>query len=120
MSTRIWQDFEMLKEQHWVASDFRGRGEMEFRGQLRFSGQWTGSIRSDDPEARLYILEGARIEGRIHVAHVMVGGFLVDAHVEAQSFQALATAKIAGYVRAERMQIEEGAVLEGVVGAKRS
>jgi cytoskeletal protein CcmA (bactofilin family) len=113
MSTKIWKDFELLNEQHWIAADYRGRGEMEFRGQLRFSGAWTGSIRSDDPEACLFVLKGARIEGLIEVASVIVGGELLDVHLKAHSFEALAGSRVSGRVRAERLRVEEGAIVEG-------
>jgi len=113
MSTKIWKDFELLNEQHWIAADFRGRGEMEFRGQLRFSGSWMGSIRSDDPEACLYVLKGARIEGSITVAKVIVGGDLLDVQLQAHSFEALAGSRVSGRVRSERLRIEEGALVEG-------
>jgi cytoskeletal protein CcmA (bactofilin family) len=113
MSTAIWKDLELLNEQHWISSDFRGRGEFEFRGILRFSGSWIGSIRSSDPEARLFILDGARLEGRIDVAHVIVAGTLSDIVLNASSFEAVRTARVRGRIRAGTLKIEEGALIEG-------
>jgi cytoskeletal protein CcmA (bactofilin family) len=115
MSTKIWKDFEILNEQHWIAADFRGRGEMHFRGQLRFSGTWLGSIRSDDPEACLFVLKGARMEGLIEVANVIVGGDLVDVNLQAKVFEALAGSRVSGCVRAGCLRVEEGALLEGEI-----
>ncbi len=113
MSTTIWKDLELLKEQHWISNDFRGRGDLEFRGIMRFAGSWTGSLRSTDPEAKLFILDGARVEGRIEVAHVIVAGTLSDVVLEARSFEAVRTAKVHGRIRAEALKIEEGALIEG-------
>ncbi|MEO5667212.1 MAG: polymer-forming cytoskeletal protein [Bdellovibrionota bacterium] len=113
MSTAIWKDLELLNEQHWISSDFQGRGEFEFRGIMRFSGTWIGSIRSSDPEAQLFILDGARIEGSINVAHVIVAGTLSDVVLNAKSFEAVRTAKVMGRIRANSLKIEEGAILEG-------
>lgn len=113
MSTMIWKDFELLNEQHWIASDFRGRGEMEFRGQLRFSGEWIGSIRSDDPDACLYLLKGSRVVGSVAVANIIVGGEIRDATVKAESFEALEGSFISGRVRATKLRIEIGAVIDG-------
>ena len=113
MSTAIWKDLELLKEQHWISEDFKGRGEFDFRGIMRFSGTWIGSIRSSDPEAKLIILDGSRIEGSIDVAHVIVAGTLADVVLNAKSFEAVRTAKVMGRVRANVLKIEEGAVIEG-------
>jgi len=113
MSTIIWKDLELLNEQHWISSDFRGRGDFEFRGIMRFSGTWIGSFRSGDPEARLFILDGARIEGRIEVAHVIVAGTLSDVVLNATSFEAVSTARVRGRISARVLKIEEGALIEG-------
>ena len=113
MSTAIWKDLELLNEQHWISSDFKGRGDFEFRGIMRFSGTWTGSFRSSDPEAKLFILDGASIEGSIDVAHVIVAGTLSDIVLNAKSFEAVRTAKVMGRIRASVLKIEEGALLQG-------
>lgn len=129
MSTKIWEDLEVLKDQNWISDEFVGRGHFSFSGQLRFSGDWTGSIESSDPEACLYILKGASVKGTIVANRVVVEGELGDIDLKAKSFEAHKGAVVLGRVCAENLFIEEGAIVQGdmssvsfklrpVVGAK--
>ncbi|NCN41555.1 polymer-forming cytoskeletal protein [bacterium] len=117
MSTKIWENLEVLENQNWISDQFSGRGHFEFRGQLRFSGDWTGSIRSDDPGACIFILKGASIKGSIHVARVVVEGKLSDVEVQTRSFEAHHGATVIGRVYAENLLIDEGAIVQGDISS---
>lgn len=113
MTTKVWQDLEILDDQNWISSHFRGRGNFSFSGQLRFSGDWKGSIESTDPGACLFVLEGARIEGQIKVARVVVDGSLADVDLSAEVFEAGPMARVEGRVSAKKLSVAEGAVVQG-------
>src|SRR5687768_17022478 len=113
MKPEFWDSLEILDKQHWVAQSFRGRGDLEFSGSLRFNGQWRGTINSLDEDGHLYVMREAQIFGRLKVARLSVEGSLLDVDIEAQSFRALKGSRIVGKVRAEKIIIEEGAIIEG-------
>ncbi len=117
MSTKIWENLEVLENQNWISDGFSGRGHFEFSGQLRFSGSWVGSVESSDPEACLYVLKGASIQGKIRAARVVVEGELKDIDLKTKSFEAHAGASVLGRVSAENLFIEEGAIVEGDISS---
>jgi len=108
----FFENFEILKDQHWIMESFRGRGNLEFRGQFRFSGEWTGSIRSEE-KSHLYLMREARVKGTIECDELTVEGSILDADVKARNVRLLPGAKVIGRVQAERISVEPGAILEG-------
>ncbi len=109
----FWDSLKVLDNQHWITESFRGRGDIEFSGNLRFSGTWVGNISGASPEAHLYVMGDAHLKGKIRVGYLSVEGNLDDIDVEAENFRALKGSKIYGRVRAKNMIIEEGAIVEG-------
>ena len=91
MKPDIWESLEALEGQHWVTNTFKGRGDLEFSGQLRFSGEWTGTVHSGPDGSTLFVLAGAIICGRIRVDEITVVGSLQDVDVEVRVFRALRT-----------------------------
>lgn len=115
----FWESLKVLDNQHWITDSFKGRGDIEFGGNLRFSGQWTGSIQSTHPEAHLYVMKDAKFRGHIRVPTLSVEGSLEDVEVDAEYFRALPGSRIFGKVRAQNILIEEGALIEGRVVAEK-
>jgi cytoskeletal protein CcmA (bactofilin family) len=111
----IWESLEALEGQHWVTSSFKGRGDLEFSGQLRFSGEWTGTVHSGPDDSALFVLSGAIICGRIRVDEITVAGTLQDVDVEVRVFRALKGARVFGRVRAEVLLVEDGALVQGEI-----
>jgi cytoskeletal protein CcmA (bactofilin family) len=109
----FWESLSILDDQHWAARSFKGRGDLEFSGCLRFSGEWKGSVRSTATGAHLYVLSGARLSGSIAVEKLTVEGQLQDADVQVDFLRAVKGCRINGRVRARSMVIEEGAIIEG-------
>lgn len=116
--TIFWDSLRVLENQHWITDSFKGRGDIEFSGNLRFSGEWTGSILSKSEDAHLYVMSDAVLLGKIKVPYLSVEGILKDVDVEAKVFRALKGARIVGSVRAEQVIIEEGALIEGRLVSK--
>ena len=113
----FWDSFEVLDDRHWINHHFKGRGDLEFSGSLRFSGQWTGNIASQLPGSHLHVMPEGRIVGRVRVERLSVEGTLEDVDLEVEWLQALPGSKITGRIRAKRMMVAEGAIVQGRVTA---
>jgi cytoskeletal protein CcmA (bactofilin family) len=110
---QIWDDLKVLGEQHWVTRSFQGQGELNFEGTLRFSGSWKGSISAKQGESHLFLLKGATISGRILVPSLTVEGNLEDVYVEVDWVRVLPGGRIFGNVKAKKIILEEGALVQG-------
>jgi cytoskeletal protein CcmA (bactofilin family) len=109
----FWDSLEILEHQHWLASSFRGRGDLEFSGHLRFSGSWKGSVRARSADAHLFVRAGAKIFGRIQSPMVTIEGELDDIEIIAENIRVLSGAKVFGKLTARNMIVDEGAILQG-------
>ena len=109
----IWDDLKVLGEQHWVTQSFKGQGDLTFEGTLRFSGSWKGSIRAEKPESHLFLLSGSTLSGRLNVPCLTVEGNLEDVHIEADWIRVLAGGRVFGNVKAKKIVLEEGAIVQG-------
>lgn len=109
----FWDSLEVIEDQHWITQSFQGRGDMNFSGNLRFSGQWTGLVQSSGEEAHLYVMSEGKIKGQIKVKRLSVEGELEDVQIEAEVFRALPGARVRGQITAQILVVEEGAIVEG-------
>lgn len=109
----VWSQVEVLDKPSQINKGLKGSGDFEFTGTLVFGGQWTGTIRSEDPKALLEVMPGAQIRGRIAVPTVVAHGQLPDVEIEAKKFIASSGSHITGRVKAEKFIIQEGAIVEG-------
>jgi len=116
----FWDSLEVLEHQHWVASSFKGRGDLEFSGNLRFSGTWKGVIRAFVHDSHLFVRGGAQIQGRIQAPQVTIEGSLQDIEIFAERVRILAGAHIQGRVTAKVIIVEEGAVVEGRIRVEKN
>ena len=111
--TLYWPQVDLVRNPHQVSAGFRGRGDLEFSGTLVFGGQWSGSIQAKEPGSHLHILPSAQIVGQIRAERVTCEGSLNDVDLETELFFAKKGARVLGRVRAEKIVIEEGALVEG-------
>jgi cytoskeletal protein CcmA (bactofilin family) len=111
--SNLWDSFQGLEGQHWISGKFEGRGDLKFSGHFRFAGRWVGTLISEDPQARLFILDSAIVSGRIRVDQLFVAGVLQDIDVKTRIFRVLKGSKIFGRVVAEKIIVEEGALVQG-------
>lgn len=116
----FWDSLEVLEHQHWVASSFKGRGDLEFSGNLRFSGSWKGVIRAFVQESHLFVRSGAQIQGRIQAPQITIEGSLQDIEIFAERVRILAGAHIQGRVTARTIIVEEGAIVEGRIRVEKN
>lgn len=90
------------------------RGDLQFTGGLRIDGQVIGNVSSVDGQAgTLVISEHARVDGEIHVSHVVVNG-TVNGPVRADDYLELQTkARVVGDVAYKTLEMHVGAVIQG-------
>ena len=89
-------------------------GDITFSGGLRVDGEVKGNVRvEEDKTGTLVISEQARIEGEVHVTHVVVNG-TVEGPVHASEFLELQpNARVTGDVHYTNLEMHLGAVVQG-------
>ena len=87
-------------------------GKLNFKGTVRIDGSFVGEIVS---EGRLIVGKGATIHGKVQVGELMVNGS-VHAQVVATKIVTLhKEAEVFGSVTTPRLEMEEGAILQGTL-----
>lgn len=87
-------------------------GDLSTDGCIRVEGRVEGSVRAG--QAVVVGREGV-LEGDLHARDAVVSGRVSGCVVAEARLEVQATARIQGEVRAVRMQLEDGAVLNGAV-----
>jgi len=87
-------------------------GECTTDGTLRIEGSVQGSVRAG--KAVVVGKEGA-VEGEVFTQDAVISGRVIGTLVAESRLELQATCRIEGEVRARRMQLEEGAILNGIV-----
>lgn len=96
-------------------------GDVRFSGGLRIDGAVKGSIRSgDDGPSTLVISEQGRIEGQVHVAHLVVNGTIVGPVDVTDLLELQANARVTGDVSYNKIEMHPGAVVYGKLTYKSS
>lgn len=90
------------------------RGEVVFAGQMRVEGAIHGDITADPIEdSELLVAPGARVEGRVLVARLIVEGTVVGPVIAREQLVLRAGGRLAGEIGYRDLQIEHGATIEG-------
>lgn len=97
-----------------IGADTRIEGNVLFSGGLRVDGHIRGDIsEAGDQPSTLILSEQARIEGTIHVSHVVVNG-MVNGPVHAREYVELqAKSRVTGDVFYKTLEMHVGAIVEG-------
>ncbi len=97
-----------------IGSATRIEGNVFFSGGLRVDGVVCGNIRCENPrEGTLVISEKARVEGAVAVGHVVINGTVIGPVVAGESLELLPSARVTGDVEYHRIEMQQGAVIEG-------
>jgi cytoskeletal protein CcmA (bactofilin family) len=96
----------------WVVVPVSGRfeGLLTFRGSARLDGEFKGEIVC---RGSLHVGVHARVTGTIEVDELIVSGSLEGEVTARERIQLTATARVKGVIRAPRVALEEGCVLDG-------
>ncbi len=89
-------------------------GNITFSGGLRVDGHVRGDvIAADEKPGTLVLSEQARIEGEIHVSHVVINGTVVGAIHAGEYAELQAKANVTGDVYYRTLEMQLGAVVQG-------
>jgi cytoskeletal protein CcmA (bactofilin family) len=95
-----------------IAPGTRITGECEMEGSIRIEGTIEGSVRAGKA---IVVSKGGVVEGDLHTQDAVIAGTVRGLIVAESRLEVQGTAVIDGDVRARRMQLEEGAALNGTV-----
>lgn len=98
-----------------IGADAVFKGHLEFEKSVRLLGKFDGEIKTG---GELYVAQGATLIGDVKTGTIRIEG-QVKGNIEAKSrVQLTSSARLEGDVQAQRLEVEEGAVLIGrcVVG----
>ena len=97
-----------------IGAGTRIEGSVIFSGGLRIDGEVKGDVASsNDQPSTVVVSEQARIEGEVHVTHMVVNGTIVG-HVHASEFLELQPrCRVTGDIHYTNLEIHLGAVVEG-------
>ncbi len=89
-------------------------GNITFTGGLRIDGHVKGSVSaSGNKPGTLVISELAKVEGEIHVAHVVVNGTVAGPVRATEYVELLPKARVTGNVAYKSIEIHVGAIVMG-------
>ena len=89
-------------------------GDITFSGGLRIDGHVHGNVvAADDKPGTLVLSEQARIEGEIHVSHVVINGTVIGSVYAGEYMELQAKADVQGDVHSRPLEIQLGAVVQG-------
>ena len=89
-------------------------GNITFCGGLRIDGEVFGNINCEEgQQSTLVISEKARVEGEVRVGHVVINGTLIGPVSASESLELLSAARVTGDVEYQKIEIQQGAVIEG-------
>ncbi len=95
-----------------IGSDAKFKGELTFEKGVRIEGSFDGQITS---KGTLHIAEGSHVTANVQAANVKVEGECKgNVHVT-EKLHLLATAKMEGDLRTNRLEIQDGAIFCGNV-----
>jgi cytoskeletal protein CcmA (bactofilin family) len=97
-----------------IGAGTRIEGSVIFSGGLRVDGEVKGDVRSADGEAgTLVVSEQARVEGEVHVAHLVVNGTVVGPVHATELLELQPRSRVTGDVHYTSIEMHLGAIVEG-------
>ena len=97
-----------------IGAGTRIEGNVIFSGGLRVDGEVRGNIScSNGAHGTLVISEKASVEGAVTVGHVVVNGTVIGPVCASESLELLSSARVTGDVEYHRIEMQQGAVIQG-------
>ena len=99
-----------------ISATTRLDGNVSFSGGLRIDGHVRGDVVASDATGGLLVIgEHGRIDGNVVVGHLIVNGTVQGAMTVAGVVELQSKARISGEVRYRSLELQKGAVIEGIV-----
>lgn len=89
-------------------SEFEGK--LVFDGTVRIDGKFQGEVHTD---GNLIVGHGARVEGQLHVGHLVVHGEVVGDVVASRAVEVHAPGKVRGNLTTPQLTMDKGVVFDG-------
>ena len=97
-----------------IGAGTRIDGDVVFSGGLRIDGEVRGNISCENgQEGTLVISEKASVEGAVTVGHVVINGTVIGPVCAGESLELLPSARVTGDVEYHRIEMQQGAVIQG-------
>jgi cytoskeletal protein CcmA (bactofilin family) len=97
-----------------IGAGTRIEGNLSFVGGLRVDGEVKGNVTATGSEpSTLVVSEQARIDGEIHVSHLVVNGAINGPVFSAEFLELQARSRVKGDVHYNTLEMHLGAVVEG-------
>ncbi len=97
-----------------IGAGTRIEGDVSFAGGLRVDGEIKGNVRASGEEGgTLVVSEHARIEGEIHVSHVVINGTITGPVYSSESLELQPRARVTGDVQYNNLEMHLGAIVQG-------
>jgi cytoskeletal protein CcmA (bactofilin family) len=89
-------------------------GDVTFTGGLRVDGEVKGNVRATGEQGgTLVISEHARIEGEVHVSHVVINGTIIGPVYSSEFLELQPRARVTGDVQYSSLEMHLGAIVQG-------
>lgn len=97
-----------------IGAGTRIEGNVIFTGGLRIDGEVKGDVRSaEGGRATLVVSEQARVEGAVHVSHMVVNGAIVGPIHAVEFLELQPRSRVTGDVHYTALEMHLGAIVEG-------
>ena len=98
-----------------IGPGMRVIGDCETEGSIRIEGEVRGAVRAGKA---VVIGRDGLVQGDVHTQDAVVSGTILGSVIAVSRLELQATSRIDGDIQARRLQLEEGAVLNGSVQMK--
>ena len=89
-------------------------GDVTFAGGLRVDGEIKGNVRSTgEGGGTLVLSEHARIEGEIHVSHLVINGTVIGPVYSSEFLELQPRARVTGDIQYNSLEMHLGAIVQG-------
>ena len=104
-----------------IGPGMRVDGPVDFQDGLQIDGTVLGDVKANpDQPSLLVITETGSVQGAIRADHVVIGGSVVGPVQAAELLELQSKARVEGDVQYKALEMQQGAVIAGVWGCRRS
>ena len=96
-----------------ISEDSRFRGDISFHGGLEVQGSIKGQVVSEEPTAKVRVLNGGSVTGQISVPNVVINGLVKGDVFASSSVKLESDAIVEGNIYYNNLEVEKGATVSG-------
>lgn len=97
-----------------IGAGTRIEGDVTFVGGLRVDGEVKGNVLSTGEDGgTLVISEHAKVEGEIHVSHLVINGTIIGPVYSSEFLELQPKARVTGDVQYNSLEMHLGAIVQG-------